>query len=78
MRERAEQWPAAHPSFTQKVLPARTAPQQTAHYGCGGLLMAIHEETARMGVHKINNGVWQKVTQNNAGNKYQMKCIMND
>ena len=28
-----ERWPAAHPSFTQKVLPDGTVPQQTAHYG---------------------------------------------
>ena len=52
---------AAHPSFThaQKVLPYGTVPQPTAHCGYGGLWMAIHEETARIGVqtvHKFNNG----------------------
>jgi hypothetical protein len=52
-RERAitilvERWPAAHPSFTQKVLPDGAVPQQAAHYGCGGLWMAIVDLWAGM------------------------------
>ena len=41
-------WPAAHPSFTQKVLPDGAVPQQAVHYGCGGLWMAIVDLWAGM------------------------------
>ena len=54
-RERAttvlvERWPAAHPSFTQKVLPQAdgAVPQQAAHCGCGGLWVAIVDLWAGM------------------------------
>jgi hypothetical protein len=60
-RERAitilvERWPAAHPSFTQKVLPDGAVPQQAAHYGCGGLWMAIVSDRGSLGWDEQANG----------------------
>ena len=38
----------------------RSHNKQRTIYGCDGLWMATHEETARMGVHKFNNGVQRR------------------